>query len=139
MTTTIEGDFRESPSSNSEILGLRVHRFTSSSATASPDWREKTPRACAVSAGEAKSVVMTALAIASSDINRISFSESQSRFWPRDSAEPCFRLLSLRAGSQLSCQRLGRRPLISGQAASEEKWGQQKPYFSKVVGEEWQI
>jgi len=32
----------------------------------------ETPRTCAVSAGEAKSVVMTALAIASSDNNRIS-------------------------------------------------------------------
>lgn len=32
----------------------------------------ETPRTCAVSAGEAKSVVMTALAIASSDNNRLS-------------------------------------------------------------------
>jgi hypothetical protein len=32
----------------------------------------ETPRTCAVSVGEAKSVVMTALAIASSDNNRLS-------------------------------------------------------------------
>jgi hypothetical protein len=99
----------------------------------------ETSRACAVSAGEAKSVVMTALATASSDnsrilsIPRISISILAAGF-----SRACFRLLSLRQ-RQLSCQQWGRRPLISGLAARRGEVGQQKPYFSKVVGEEWQI
>jgi hypothetical protein len=60
----------------------------------------ETPRTCAVSAGEAKSVVMTALAIASSDNNRLSsmpsilMSHLASRFRRCTSAvEPAYSLV----------------------------------------------
>jgi hypothetical protein len=60
----------------------------------------ETPRTCAVSAGEAKSVVMTALAIASSDNNRLSsipsilMSNLAARFRRRASAvEPAYSLV----------------------------------------------
>jgi hypothetical protein len=59
----------------------------------------ETPRTCAVSAGEAKSVVMTTLAIASSDNNRLSSIPSilMSPNWPDDASH---RLPLLSADSQ---------------------------------------
>jgi hypothetical protein len=60
----------------------------------------ETPRTCAVSAGEAKAVVMTALAIASPDNNRLSsipgilMSNLAARFGRRTSAvEPAYSLV----------------------------------------------
>jgi hypothetical protein len=92
----------------------------------------ETSRACAVSAGEAKSVVMTALATASSDnsrilsIPRISISILAAGF-----SRACFRLLSLRQ-RQLSCQQWGRRPLISVLAAPARRDGDNRsPIFRR--------
>jgi hypothetical protein len=60
----------------------------------------ETPRTCAVSAGEAKAVVMTALAIASSDNNRLSsipsilMSNLAARFrWRTSAVEPAYSLV----------------------------------------------